>query len=125
MDIRGFEPDETIISIEEYRDRLIQRLLDGDEVLHTMFVQLSLLQSFYESVKKISDLAALGVMGGRDHEVAMAALTSIGKVGNQIATKMNELKANGLTPIEMALTEEGVRASEAYKKLKEEVCSTD
>jgi len=122
MDIRGFEPDETIISIEEYRDRLIQRLLDGDEVLHTMFVQLSLLQSFYESVKKISDL---GVMGGRDHEVAMAALTSIGRVGNQIATKMNELKANGLTPIEMALTEEGVRASEAYKKLKEEVCSTD
>lgn len=38
MDIRGFEPDETIISIEEYRDRLIQRLLDGDEVLHTILV---------------------------------------------------------------------------------------
>lgn len=125
MDIRGLEPDETIITMEEYRDGLIRRLLDGDVVLHTMFVQTTLLQSFYDDVKKISDLAALGVAVGVGHELAMTALASIGRVGNQIATKMNELRTNGLTPYEMAVTEGGVRDSKAYKQFKEEVCSTD
>ena len=68
-------------------------------------------------------ITALGL--GVRHELLMTALPSSARVGNQTAKQMNELNTNGLTPDEMAATEEGVRASEAYKQLKEEVCSTD